>query len=99
MGGLPTRFQFPQGFGRKVLVRKRGLLRFLDHDGNLPRAEMAGVAGFRQLRIGRGIFRLGAGSGSTSLHIKSRTQDSLFSSWPNMLPRGGSEVVLFYIND
>ncbi len=49
--------------------------------------------------LGRGIFRLGAGSGSTSLHIKSRTQDSLFSSWPNMLPRGGSEVVLFYIND
>jgi hypothetical protein len=44
-------------------------------------------------------FPVRAGSGSTSLHIKSRTQDSLFFSWPNMLPRGGSEVVLFYIND
>jgi hypothetical protein len=42
---------------------------------------------------------VGAGSGSTSVHIKSRTQDSLFFSWPNMLPGGGSEVVLFYIND
>jgi DNA-binding beta-propeller fold protein YncE len=42
---------------------------------------------------------VGAGAGSTSLHLKSRTQDSLFMSWPNMLPQGGSEVVLFYVND
>jgi DNA-binding beta-propeller fold protein YncE len=42
---------------------------------------------------------VGAGSGSTSLHVKTRTQDSLYMSWPNMLPQGGSEVLLFYVND
>ena len=39
------------------------------------------------------------GSGSTSFRLKSRTQDSLFMSLPNMLPQGGSEVLLFYVND
>jgi hypothetical protein len=42
---------------------------------------------------------VGAGAGSTSFHLKTRTQDSLFMSWPNMLPQGGSEVLLFYVND
>ena len=42
---------------------------------------------------------VGAGAGSTSLRLKTRTQDSLFMSWPNMLSQGGSEVILFYIND
>jgi DNA-binding beta-propeller fold protein YncE len=42
---------------------------------------------------------VGAGAGSTSLHLKTRTQDSLFMSWPNMLPQGGSEILLFYVND
>ncbi len=42
---------------------------------------------------------VGAGAGSTSLHLKTRTQDSLFMSWPNMLSQGGSEVLLFYVND
>ena len=42
---------------------------------------------------------VGAGSGSTSFHLKSRTQDSLFMSLPNMLPQGGSEVLLFYVDD
>jgi hypothetical protein len=41
---------------------------------------------------------VGAGAGSTSLHVKTRTQDSLYMSWPNMLPQGGSEVLLFYVN-
>jgi DNA-binding beta-propeller fold protein YncE len=42
---------------------------------------------------------VGAGAGSTSLYLKTRTQESLFMSWPNMLPQGGSEVLLFYVND
>jgi hypothetical protein len=42
---------------------------------------------------------VGPGSGSTSLHLKSRRQDALFMSWPNMLPQGGSEVLLYYVND
>jgi hypothetical protein len=42
---------------------------------------------------------VGAGAGSTSLHLKTRTQDSLYMSWPNMLSQGGSEVALFYVND
>jgi len=42
---------------------------------------------------------VGAGAGSTSFHLKTRTQDSLFMSWPNMLPQGGSEIVLFYVDD
>ena len=42
---------------------------------------------------------VGPGSGSTSLHLKSRTQDGLYVSWPNMLPQGGSEVLLYYVND
>jgi len=44
-------------------------------------------------------IQVGAGAGSTSFHLKTRTQDSLFMSWPNMLPQGGSEVLLFYVND
>jgi hypothetical protein len=44
-------------------------------------------------------IEVGAGAGSTSFHLKTRTQDSLFMSWPNMLPQGGSEVLLFYVND
>jgi hypothetical protein len=43
--------------------------------------------------------QVGMGAGSTSLHLKTRTQDSLFMSWPNMLPQGGSEILLFYIDD
>jgi hypothetical protein len=31
---------------------------------------------------------VGAGAGSTSFHLKSRTQDSLFMSWPNTLSQG-----------
>jgi hypothetical protein len=42
---------------------------------------------------------VGAGAGSTSLYFKSRTQDGLYMSWPNMLPQGGSEVLLYYVND
>jgi hypothetical protein len=42
---------------------------------------------------------VGAGAGSTSFHLKTRTQDSLFMSRPNMLPQGGSEVLLFYVNE
>jgi DNA-binding beta-propeller fold protein YncE len=42
---------------------------------------------------------VGAGAGSTSFHLKTRTQDSLYMSSPNMLPQGGSEVLLFYVND
>jgi len=42
---------------------------------------------------------VGAGAGSTSFHLKTRTQDSLFMSWPNMLPQGGSEILLYYVND
>jgi DNA-binding beta-propeller fold protein YncE len=40
-----------------------------------------------------------AGAGSTSFHLKSRTQDGLFMSLPNMLPQGGSEILLFYVNE
>ena len=43
--------------------------------------------------------QVGAGAGSTSFHLKTRTQDSLFMSWPNMLSQGGSEVILFYVDD
>ncbi|HWG04938.1 MAG TPA: hypothetical protein VG271_07980 [Beijerinckiaceae bacterium] len=42
---------------------------------------------------------VGTGAGSTSLYLRTRTQDSLFMSWPNMLPQGGSEILLFYVND
>ena len=42
---------------------------------------------------------VGAGAGSTSLYLKTRTQDGLYMSWPNALPQGGSEVLLFYVND
>jgi hypothetical protein len=47
----------------------------------------------------RARVQVGAGAGSTSFHVKTRTQDSLFMSWPNMLPQGGSEVALFYLDD
>jgi DNA-binding beta-propeller fold protein YncE len=47
----------------------------------------------------RARIAAGTGAGSTSLHLRSRTQDSLFMSGPNMLPQGGSEVLLFYVND
>jgi DNA-binding beta-propeller fold protein YncE len=41
----------------------------------------------------------GEGAGSTSLHLKTRTQDSLYMAAPNLLAQGGSEVLLFYVND
>jgi hypothetical protein len=44
-------------------------------------------------------IQVGAGAGSTSFHLKTRTQDSLFMSRPNMLPQGGSEVLLLYVDD
>jgi hypothetical protein len=46
-----------------------------------------------------GTIPVGAGAGSTSLHLKTRTQDGLYMSLPNMLPQGGSEVLLFYVDD
>jgi hypothetical protein len=42
---------------------------------------------------------VGIGAGRTSFHLKSRTQDSLFMSWNNMLSHGGSEILLFYVDD
>jgi DNA-binding beta-propeller fold protein YncE len=42
---------------------------------------------------------VGQGAGSTSYYIGTRTGESLYMSWPNMLPQGGSEVLLFYVND
>ena len=45
------------------------------------------------------LARVQVGAGSTSFHLKTRTQDSLFMSWLNMLPHGGSEVILFYVDD
>jgi hypothetical protein len=40
-----------------------------------------------------------SGAGSTSFRLKTRTQDSLFMSLPNALPQGGSEVLLFYVDE
>ena len=42
---------------------------------------------------------VGAGAGSTSYYIGTRTGESLYMSWPNMLSSGGSEILLFYVND
>lgn len=42
---------------------------------------------------------VGAGAGSTSYYIRGRTGANLYLSWPNMLPQGGSEVLLFYVNE
>jgi DNA-binding beta-propeller fold protein YncE len=42
---------------------------------------------------------VGAGAGSTSFYIRTRTGANLYMSWPNMLPQGGSEVLLFYVNE
>ncbi len=43
---------------------------------------------------------VGAGAGSTSLLLPAgRTEEgTLYMSWPNMLPQGGSEVLLFYVD-
>jgi DNA-binding beta-propeller fold protein YncE len=44
---------------------------------------------------------VGAGAGSTSLLLPGNrtTEGTLYMSWPNMLPQGGSEVLLFYVSD
>jgi hypothetical protein len=42
---------------------------------------------------------VGAGAGSTSYYLRARTGANLFMSMPNLLPQGGSEVLLFYINE
>ena len=42
---------------------------------------------------------VGAGAGSTSYYIRTRTGANIYMSWPNMLPQGGSEVLLFYVNE
>jgi DNA-binding beta-propeller fold protein YncE len=44
-------------------------------------------------------IQVGAGAGSTSYFLRSRTGANLYMSWPNMLPQGGSEVLLFYVNE
>lgn len=51
----------------------------------------------RYTRLAR--ISAGVGAGSTSLHLKTRTQDSLYMASPNTLAQGGSEVLLFYVND
>jgi hypothetical protein len=55
------------------------------------------ISGDHYANIAR--IALGAGAGSTSLRVKTRTQDSLYVSWPNTLPQGGSRVLLYYVND
>lgn len=55
------------------------------------------ISGDRYANIAR--IAIPAGAGSTSLRVKTRTQDSLYVSWPNTLPQGGSQVVLYYVND
>jgi len=55
------------------------------------------VSGDHYVNIAR--IAIGAGAGSTSLRVKTRTQDSLYVSWPNTLPQGGSRVLLYYVND
>jgi DNA-binding beta-propeller fold protein YncE len=42
---------------------------------------------------------VGAGAGSTSYYVRTRTGANIYMSWPNMLPQGGSEVLLFYVNE
>jgi DNA-binding beta-propeller fold protein YncE len=42
---------------------------------------------------------VGAGAGSTSYYLRTRTGANIYMSWPNMLPQGGSEVLLFYVNE
>lgn len=55
------------------------------------------IGGDRYANMAR--IAIGAGAGSTSLRLKSRTQDSLYVSSPNTLPQGGSQVLLYYVND
>src|SRR5215471_6022774 len=38
---------------------------------------------------------VGQGAGSTSIHVKTRTQDGLFMSSPNTLVQGGLEILLY----
>jgi DNA-binding beta-propeller fold protein YncE len=42
---------------------------------------------------------VGAGAGSTSHYIRTRTGANIYMSWPNMLAQGGSEILLFYVNE
>jgi hypothetical protein len=42
---------------------------------------------------------VGAGSGETSYYHKGREAEDLYISWSNMLPQGGSEVLIFTLND
>jgi DNA-binding beta-propeller fold protein YncE len=55
------------------------------------------ISGDHYANVGR--IAIAAGAGSTSLRVETRTQDSLYVSWPNTLPRGGSQVLLYYVND
>jgi hypothetical protein len=42
---------------------------------------------------------VGSGSGETSYYHKGREAEDLYMSWSNMLPAGGSEVLIFTPND
>ena len=55
------------------------------------------ISGDHYANIAR--IAIAPGAGSTSLRVKTRTQDSLYVSWPNTLPQGGSQVLLYYVND
>lgn len=45
------------------------------------------------------IARIRAGAGSTSYFVRTRTGANLYMSNPNVLPAGGSEILLYYVND
>ncbi len=42
---------------------------------------------------------VGVGAGITSYYRANREGETLYMSWPNMLPQGGSQVAIFSIND
>ena len=44
-------------------------------------------------------IEVGVGAGITSYYHANREGETLYMSWPNMLPQGGSEVVIFSVND
>jgi hypothetical protein len=58
-----------------------------------------GEAGVRLDQSERSDLTLSCCQRSELSALRDRTQDGLYMSWPNMLPQGGSEVLLFYVDD
>jgi hypothetical protein len=102
VGTHPESFQL-ETTGPRIFVNLpgQGSIGVIDRTtGEVTKWKIPGHTNVHAMALDESSQRLFTASLQTGgLHLKSRTQDGLYMSWPNMLPQGGSEVLLFYVGD